>query len=287
VQVAPRFGLTADLREITRELLTYRELLRELTYRDLRIRYKQAVMGIAWAVFTPVVVALSGALVWFAIAHLSGRGVDPQVIAGIMVKGLAWAFFAGALGFGTASITANLSLITKVYFAREVLPLAAVLTQMVDTFIAGLVTAVLLVLLGANVNANLLWLILLVPLLVLFTTAVTLLFACLNVLFRDAKHLVQLVLSFGIFFTPVFFEPGMFGPRVSRLVMLNPLSGVLEGMRLAVVQGHNLMTPLAGTNGGAIWEPWYLAYAAAWSIFGLVFSAIVFHRSEFVFAEYV
>ena len=287
MRVAPHFGLTADLREITRELITYRELLRELTYRDLKIRYKQAVMGIAWAVLTPVVVALSGAVVWFAIAHLRGSGVDLQVIAGIMVKALAWAFFAGALGFGTASITANLQLITKVYFAREVLPLAAVLTQLVDTFIAGLVTAVLLVMLGVNLNANLLWLILLIPLLVLFTTAVTLLFACLNVLFRDAKHLVQLVLSFGIFFTPVFFEPEMFGPRVSRLVMLNPLSGVLEGMRLAVVQGHNLMTPLVGPTGAAIWEPWYLAYAAAWSILGLLFSAIVFHRSEFVFAEYV
>jgi lipopolysaccharide transport system permease protein len=285
--VAPHFGLTADLREITRELFTYRELLRELTYRDLKIRYKQAVMGIAWAVLTPVVVALSAALVWFAIAHLSRSGIEPQVIAGIMVKALAWAFFAGALGFGTASITANLPLITKVYFAREVLPLAAVLTQLVDTSIASLVTAALLGFLGVSLNATLLWLILLIPLLVLFTTAVTLLFACLNVLFRDAKHLVQLVLSFGIFFTPVFFEPEMFGRRVSRLVMFNPLSGLLEGMRLAVVQGHNLLTPLVGANGTVIWEPWYLAYAAAWSVLGLLFSAIVFHRSEFVFAEYV
>ena len=280
-------SIFTDLREIGRELVAYGELLRELTFRDLRIRYKQAVMGVIWAVLTPVVVALSGALVWFAIGQLSHSPVDRLVIAGIMVKSLGWAFFAGALGFGTASVTANIVLITKVYFAREVLPLAAVLTQLVDTMIAAAVTVVLLVLLGVGLSPNVLWLVVLVPLLVLLTTGVTLLFACLNVLFRDAKHLVQLVLSFGIFFTPVFFEPSMFGARVARVLMLNPLSPVLEGMRLAVVQGHNLLAPLAAPNGAPVWEPWYLLYAAGWALLGLTFSAVVFHRSEFVFAEYV
>jgi ABC-type polysaccharide/polyol phosphate export permease len=276
-----------DLREIGRELVMYTELLRELTFRDLRIRYKQAIMGVAWAVLTPVVVALSGALVWLAVGQLSHAPVDRRVIAGIMVKSLGWSFFAGALGFGTASVTGNIALITKVYFAREVLPLAAVFTQLVDTTIAAAVTAVLLFVLGVGLSPNVFWLLLLVPLLLLLTTGVTLLFACLNVLFRDAKHLVQLVLSFGIFFTPVFFEPSMFGPRAARVLMLNPLSPVLEGVRLAVVQGHNLLTPLVAANGAPAWEPWYLVYTATWALLGLTFSAVVFHRSEFVFAEYV
>ena len=280
-------SLLAELREIASDLGHYRELLVQLTLRDLRIRYKQAVMGIGWAILTPLVVALSGWILRLAFGRLAGAPPGEEEMAAIAVRSLGWAFFVGAVGFGTSSITANLPLVTKVYFPREVLPLAAVLTQIADLGVGVLVVAAVLPLFGVGVSGALLWLPLLLLLLVLLTTAATLLFSCANVFFRDARHLVQLVVSFGIFFTPVFFDASAFGARWTHLVMLNPLAPILEGARLVVVHGHSLARPLVDAAGAVIWTPWYLGYAALWAVGGLLASAVVFHRAEFAFAEYV
>jgi len=283
-----RRSIGADLREIGSDLIQFRELLVELTLRDIRIRYKQAAMGVFWAVLTPLVLLLSGWILRLAFGRLSGEAPNDVVMAGVAVKSLAWAFFVGALGFGTASITANLSLVTKTYFPREILPLASVLTQLVDAAIGVVALILALPFFGVPLSPALLWVIPLSLALVMITTGAVLLGSCANVFFRDAKHLVQLVLSFGIFFTPVFFDADAFGPSGSRLVMLNPLAPVLEGLRLAVVHGHNLFTPLASGSGeGLAWAPWYLGYAGLWAIGLLGASAIAFHRAESVFAEYV
>ena len=95
---------------------------------------------------------------------------------------------------------------------------------------------------------------------------------------------------FGIFFTPIFFEPAMLGPKGAYLAMLNPLTGILEGLRLSVVEGHNLLEPLTVVVKGVprtAWEPWELAYSAAVSIAGVVGSAVMFRRLQHLFAEYV
>ncbi|HEU4563217.1 MAG TPA: ABC transporter permease [Gemmatimonadaceae bacterium] len=282
-----RRSAAADLREIAGDLVQFRELLLQITLRDIRIRYKQAVMGIGWAVLTPLVVVLSGWVVRAAFARLSGGSASHVDMAAIAVRSLLWAFFVGALGFGTASITNNLPLVTKVYFPREVLPLASVLTQLVDLGIGAVVLAIALPFLDVGLSPSLLWLPLLLLLLTLLTTAAAFILSCANVFFRDAKHLVQVILSFGIFFTPVFFGADAFGPTGARVLMLNPLAPLLEGARLAVVQGHDLLSPLATAHGALAWSPWYLAYAAVWAVGGMVASAIIFHRAEFVFAEYV
>ena len=134
-----------------------------------------------------------------------------------------------------------------------------------------------------------LWVPVLALLLVLFTTAVGVFLSCANLFFRDVKYIVQVLLTFGIFFTPVLFDASMVGPSGSRLVMLNPLSPLLEGLRLCVVHGHNLIEPLilVGANGQAIlaWTPWYLGYGLVWSVGGLLAALLLFHRLEFLFAE--
>lgn len=284
----PAQSVLGDLRAIADDLVEFRELLVELTLRDIRIRYKQAVMGVFWAILTPLVLLLSGWILRLAFGRLSGETPNDAVMAGLAVKSLGWAFFVGALGFGTASITANLSLVTKTYFPREILPLASVLTQLVDAMIGTVALVLVLPFFGVHLSLGFLWVIPLTLALVMITTGAVLLGSCANVFFRDAKHLVQLVLAFGIFFTPVFFNAADFGPAGLRLTMLNPLAPVLEGLRLAIVQGHNLLTPLASTEGGMlVWTPWYLGYAAAWAVGLLGGSAVLFHRAERVFAEYV
>jgi lipopolysaccharide transport system permease protein len=286
-QTGQRSSLGRDLRELTRDLLASRELLLELTRRDLRIRYKQAVMGVAWAVLTPLVVALSGWVLRLAFSYMAGVPIVRAELAGIAVKSIGWSFFVGALGFGTGSITANLPLVTKVYFPRAVLPMSTVATQLVDSAIGAAALILLLPFFGVHLSIALLWLPLLVLLLVLFTSGAVLLAGAGNVFYRDARHLVQLVTSFGIFFTPVFYDAGAFGVRGVGLLLLNPLGPILEGMRLVVVQGHDLRQPLAGIGGTLIWSPWYLAWSAGWAVALLLGSAVIFRRVEFAFAEYV
>jgi lipopolysaccharide transport system permease protein len=283
----PRRKISADLSEHFRDLWAYRELLLQFTRRDISVRYKQAAIGVAWAVLTPLVVVLSGWVLRLAFGRMSGEMPNDEMMAGVAVKSLGWAFFVGAMGFGTASITGHLSLITKTYFPRAILPIASVLTQLVDAGIALVAVAIALPFFGVGFSLGLFWVEPIAVLLVFFKTAVTLAASCANVFFRDAKHLVQIVLTFGIFFTPVFFEASAFGHTGSRIAMINPLAPLLEGLRLAVVQGHNLARPLVDSAGLLIWTPLYLAYAAVWAIVGLLVAMAYFHRAEFDFAEYV
>lgn len=285
-----RHTILGDIRESVVDLLAHRELLVQLTLRDIKLRYKQAVMGFAWAILMPMLVILAGLVVRLAMAHLSGQPLASKGLTGVAVKALPWAFFVGAVGFASNSLISNQNLVSKVFFPREVLPLSAVLAQGFDTTVGALGLAVALPFLGATVSPALLWVIPLVLLLVVFTTAVCLFLACSNLFYRDVKYLVQVLLTFGIFFTPVLFEAGMLGEKAGRVIMLNPLAPIIEGFRLAVVEGHNLLLPLAAASGGGsgdLWSPWYLLWSTVAAIVGLTLAISMFRRLSFLFAEFV
>lgn len=288
-----RPGLRAEFREMVRELVHYRELLWQMVLRDIRIRYKQAVMGLGWAVFMPMVIVAAGFLVKYAMAQIAGKaGVEAASFSGMAVKALGWSFFIGAIGFATNSLTGNIALVTKIYFPREVFPLSAVLTQTFDSAIGSTVLAVLLfTLMGVGMSVQILWVVPLIVLLLLMTAGLALFLSCANVFFRDVKYIVQVIVAFGIFFTPVFYEPQLFGPTGSVLMMLNPLAPLLEGLRLAVVEHHSLLQTLVvpAPDGGQIlaWQPWYLLYSAAWAILGFLGAWLMFHKLEFIYAEYI
>jgi lipopolysaccharide transport system permease protein len=280
-----------DLLDGVRETWRARDLITQLTVRDIRVRYKEAVMGFAWAILMPILVVLSGLIVRVAMAQALGGVLQRDVVLALAVKGLAWGFFAGAVGFGTSSLTASGYLVNKIYFPRAVLPISSNMVQGFDTGVAGLALALVLPWLGVRASLALLWVPLLAILLVAFTVAASLLLSCANVFFRDVKYIVQVVLTFGIFFTPVFYEPAMLGPRGAQLIMLNPLAPLLEGLRLTLATGHNLLEPLMGMSSHSeavvVWHPRYLWYSAAWAIGGLVISAAIFRRAESWFAEFV
>lgn len=285
-----RPGAFAAMKEATIDIWQHRDLLQQLTLRDIRLRYKQAAMGVAWAIFMPALIVLSGLIVRFAMAHLAGEALQRVEVANIAVKGTAWAFFVGTLGFATASLVGNSGLITKIYFPREVLPLSSVAAQAYDTGIGMITLLFILPFLGVGFNASLLWVPVLLLLLVIFTTAASLFLSCANLFYRDVKYIVQVVLMFGIFFTPIFFEPAMLGARGAHLAMLNPLTGIVEGLRLSIVTGHNLLHPLSVTMKGverSVWEPWELAYSATVAILGLIGASWMFRRMQPLFAEYV
>jgi ABC-type polysaccharide/polyol phosphate export permease len=280
-----RRTIVGDLREIVAELRSCRDLVHQLTLRDIRIRYKQAVFGFAWALLIPAAVVLAGMAIRVAVAYNSGGNVQVAQLGGMAVKAVAWAFFVGCLGTGTASLVSNLSLVTKIHFPREVLPLSSVLAQSFDSVIGGVLVALMLPFLGVTASLQLLWVPVLVVLLWCLALAAALFLSRANLFFRDVKYMVQVFLTFGIFITPVILDAPMFGPKGARILMLNPIAPLLEGLRLSIVSHHNLLQPLVAPAGFLFWRPWYLAYSAAWAIGGLLISAILFHRSEPRFAE--
>ncbi len=288
VPVGRRRSFIAYLAAIASDMWEYRELLYQLTLRDVRIRYKQAVMGFFWAILMPALIVAAGLLVKYAIAHFSGTGVDLQSVTGLTVKALPWAFFVGAIGFATSSLVGNINLVTKIYFPRVLLPLSTTLAQAFDSSIGAIALAAVLPFLGITFSLQLLWVPVLALLLLIFTAGICISLSCANLFFRDVKYIVQVLLMFGIFFTPVFIEPEMFGSTGSWILMLNPLSPFLEGLRLSMFEGHNLIAPMfaAADTQVIIWSPWYLLYGFASSVGIFLMSTVIFHRLEPVFAEY-
>jgi lipopolysaccharide transport system permease protein len=278
-------------RTLLREMWQYRELGWQFAARDVRIRYKQSVMGLAWAVLMPLVIVCSGLLVRTAIAHLAGKDVDGQSLAGIAVKAVPWSFFVGSLGFATTSLTINAPLITKIYFPRALLPIATTFAQGFDSVIAAAAVLLACMVAGVSIQFTAAWALFLAACVVALTVGTAILLACANVFFRDVKYLVQALLTFGIFVTPIFFEPSMFGALGAQLMMLNPLAPLLEGIRLSLVAGHNLISPLVVTTADGTeivaWTPYYLLYSTVWAAGLPTFGLMVFRRFEFRFAEYV
>jgi ABC-type polysaccharide/polyol phosphate export permease len=165
----------------------------------------------------------------------------------------------------------NTNLVTKIYFPREVLPLAAVLASLFDTAIASSVVIVLLIVGRVGVTIYLLWVPLIIGLIILFTAALTMFLSCANIFFRDVKYLVDVLLTFGIFFTPVFYEARMMG-KWAPLLLLNPLGSLLEALNNTIVRHEAPSLP-------------WLVYAASWSILGLLAAWSIFERAESSFAE--
>jgi ABC-type polysaccharide/polyol phosphate export permease len=161
--------------------------------RDIRIRYKQVVMGFGWAVLMPVLIVLSGMIVRYAMARLSGGQLGVSDLANIAVKALPWAFFVGAIGFANGALISNANLVTKIYFPREVLPVAALVAQGFDSLIGLAALAIVLPFLGAKLSFALLWVPVLLLLLFLLTAALALFLSAANLFFRDVKYIVQVV----------------------------------------------------------------------------------------------
>jgi ABC-type polysaccharide/polyol phosphate export permease len=277
-----RFTLGA----VWRDLLKSRELVTQLTLRDLRLRYKQAVFGVAWAVLMPLLLIGAGLVIRIAAFKHAAPGTAPS-LGGIAIKGWAWAFFAGGMNFATTSVLSNVQLVTKIYFPREILPVAAIITQLVDASVGAAVLILLSPFLHFTFSAALLWLPVLIVLLLAFTLGLGFLFACANLFFRDVKYILQVLLTFGMLFTPVLFTLASFGATSRLLLLLNPLSPILEAFEVVTVRATSLLSTIPAHDGGVpLWSPYYLLYSIAFIAVLLPSSVLIFRRSSTQFAEF-
>ena len=273
---------------VLRELWHSRDLLLQFALRDLTIRYVQAMMGFAWALLMPLLIVGAGVIFRIVVSSLSGQGLGGSGIASLAVKALPWAFFSGAISLSTQSIIAHANLIGKIYFAREALPIASVMAQAVDLLLGIVIVLILLPFFGVHMGLNALWAFPLLAALMLFTIGCALILSCANLFYRDVKYLVQVVLNFGIFATPVFFEPQMLGEKGAKIMMALPMSPFIEAFDLAVVRNENLLqVVMASTPKGdvQVWAPWMMAYMAALSIGVLWVGLRIFRGASSKFAE--
>ena len=271
---APDSALARSPRRATaRTAHVLADLLFVMTARDIKIKYKQSVMGLMWAVLMPAIIVGAGMLIRVAMARMSGAEVSPDSLASITVKALPWAFFIGALRFATNSLTSNASLVTKINCPRIAFPASAVLSALFDLAVATLPLAAILVWAGVPFGAALFWVPLLLALLALLVSGLGFAFAAANLFFRDVKYIVEVILTFAIFFTPVLYEAEMLG-EWRTWILLNPVAPILEGLRSAVVLNQ---AP----------DPGWLLYSAVVSVLAFLGGWKLFHVLEPAFADRV
>lgn len=264
-------SVATDMREMVREQIEYRELLVQITKRDLLLRYKQTIMGFGWAVFMPLLNTAIFSVIFTRVAPLD-TGVPYPVYA---YCGLwAWNFFASSVKFAVSSLTGNIPLVTKVYFPREVLPVSAMAVSFVDFLVASAVLMALMAWYAIVPGPALLFLPVVFLVQAIFTTAIGLLLSMANLFYRDVKYLLEVVLQIWMFATSVVYPVSLIGGRVGKVLQLNPLTPIIEAYRSVILRDQ--LPPLV---------PFGLA--ALTSVVLLLLAWHLFHRSEYAFAETV
>ena len=218
-----------------RELWDYRELLYFLTWRDIKVRYKQSVLGIAWAVIQPFVAMVVFTIFFGKLANLGPEGVPyPIWNYAAMVP---WTYFAFALTQSSNSLVGSSALLKKIYFPRLVVPIAATLSGLVDFAIAMTVLIPMMLVYGYVPTLNTLWLVPLVLLTFVTAFGIGLWFSALNVQFRDVKHAVPFLVRIWFFCTPIVYSTAdkITDPTWMAIYSLNPMVGVAEGFRWALL----------------------------------------------------
>lgn len=253
-----------------RELFKYRELLVMLAIRDIKVRYKQSIMGFLWAILLPMLIIASGIVVRYGYAFASKKPLDMGDVLDVATKSVPWAFFVSSMRFSCQSLTGNPNLVTKVYFPKEVFPLGAVLSQLFDLLISTAVLMVLFLVMKVSLTAQLLWAFPLLAILFMMSVGIALLVSAGSLFYRDVRYLVDVFISFAIFFTPVFYTVKMFG-RKGRWLLLNPVAPILEGFS-SLVRGQ-----------APDWN--WVFYSLAVGLFTMCAAYVFFKRVEPLFAQ--
>ncbi len=226
-------------------LWEYRELLYFLVWRDIKVRYKQAALGIAWIVLQPLVSMAIYSIIFGRLLNAPSDGIPYPVF--VFAGLLPWQYFAGALTRSSTNLVDNAHLITKVYFPRLVIPLSGVLSGLVDFGVAFLV----LIGLMAIYRIPPTWAIVFLPAFILLAMITALGFglwlSALNVRYRDVKHLIPFIVQMWMYLTPVVYSVTLIPERFRWVLALNPMTGVVQGFRWALL--GNVMDDAAAPGG--------------------------------------
>lgn len=239
-------------RNYWRDLLRYRELFYILAWRDIAVRYKQTVIGVAWAVIRPFLTMLIFTVIFDRVAKLPTEGTAPYALL-VLAGMLPWTLFSTALGEASNSLVTNANLISKVYFPRLIVPTAAVITAFVDFLIS------LVLLVGVMAFYQFLpgWQILFLPVFVLLALLASLgpglYVTALNVKYRDFRYIIPFIVQFGLYVSPVGFSSNVIPEKWRLLYSLNPIVGVIDGFRWCLLGGQSTIDwPSFSTSTGVV-----------------------------------
>jgi lipopolysaccharide transport system permease protein len=224
-----------------RDLWAYRELFFFLAWRDVAVRYKQTVIGVAWAIIRPVLVMIIFTVIFGRLAGLPSGGVPYPIL--VYTAMLPWQLFANALAESSNSLVSNAQMISKVYFPRLAIPTSAVVVSFVDFAIAGAILAVLMLWYQFVPG----WQVVFLPLFIILACGAALgaglWMASLNVKYRDFRYIVPFIVQFGLYVSPVGFTSSIVPEQWRLLYALNPMVGVIDGFRWAILGNTQLYWP--------------------------------------------
>jgi len=250
------------------EQIRYRELLWQMTWRDLLLRYKQTVMGFGWAVFMPLVNTAVFSVIFTRVAPIdTGMPYPLFAFCGL----LTWNFFASSMKFAVGSMISNINLVTKVYFPREVFPVSAVLVSLVDMAVASIVLVGLMVWYRVGVQWTLVFLPIVLLVEIIFCFALGLILSMANLFYRDVKYLFEVVLTVWMFVTCVVYPVELVKGKLGIFMALNPMTPIIDAYRDVLIRG---MVP------GRMF-----VFSAIFTFFLFLVAWYWFHRTEFKFAE--
>lgn len=269
IYIKPSAGLAAlNLRD----LWTYRELVYFMIWRDVKVRYKQTMLGAAWAIIQPVLTMIVFTFLFGRIAKLPTDANIPYPIFSYTAL-LPWGLFVAALNQASRSLTSNQNMVTKIYFPRLVLPLASILSGLVDFLIAFVILIGLMIYYGVTPSVNAIWALPLFLLLTIITAlGVALWLSAINVRYRDVNYALPFLTQFWLFITPVAYSSNLISEQWQLVYSLNPMAGVVNGFRWA----------LLGTNTGPGPE---MAVSVIISILILIGGLFYFRNMEKTFAD--
>jgi lipopolysaccharide transport system permease protein len=224
-------------RNYWRDLWRYRELFRVLAWRDISVRYKQTVIGAAWAVLRPFLTMVVFTIIFGKIAGLPSPGAPYALL--VFAGMLPWTLFSGALSDASSSLVSNANLISKVYFPRLIVPGAAVVVSLVDFLISLTILALLLLWYRYLPGIQLLWLPAFVLLAFFASLGPALWITALNVKYRDFRYIIPFIVQFGLYVSPVGFSSTVIPDRWRLLYSANPIVGVIDGFRWCILGGDN------------------------------------------------
>lgn len=266
------------------DLVDYRYLLRNLVVRDLKARYKNSVLGILWSVLNPLFLMIVFTILFSVLANNQIRQYPIFVLVGL----IPWNFFSGGLVSGTTSVTGNSSLVKKVYFPRELLPLSALLSNLVNFLFSFSVLVIFLYLFGIGLTVHALWVPVILLTQLIFTLGLILLFSSLTVFYGDVLMILEVVLLAWFFLTPVFYSLELFGPTATVLgitfdpaqVMrwINPMASIIDGYRTVLWGTYESAGPVS-------MNPAYLLRTFVTAVIVLAIGYSLFARLDPLFGE--
>lgn len=254
------------------DLIKNKELLYSLTLKEIKIRYKQSILGILWVVLQPLFMMLIFTLVFSRFAKIPSDGIPYPLFCYCAL--LPWLFFSGALNSAVLSIVNNSSLIRKIYFPREIFPLASIMAATVDFFVATALFVLMMFIYRVSLSWAALCIIPLLLIQVVFTTGVAFVASALNVRFRDVRHVFSFLLQIWMYASPVIYPLSIVPENIRPIYLINPMAVLIDSYRKVLLMGQ-------------LPDLTYMTIATIVSLVVFVFSYIYFKNAENDFADII